>query len=227
MSAGQLIDGVSAVYGFYMELKNRYRIDFFDIGGGLPVPYRDTDTPLRFDEYAGALRQRCPTLFEPEIRLITEFGRTVHAGCGWVASRIEYIVRHDEAISTIYIHVGADMFLRKAYRPDDWHHDICVCDCSGKLRSGPVSMFHIAGPLCFAGDYVERYVSLPANVCEGDYVLIQDAGAYTFSMWSLYNSRQFPTILGYEGKGEFFHCLRPRQSPDDIVAFWSSGKTDR
>lgn len=227
MSAGQLIDGVAAVYEFYMELKDRHRIDFFDIGGGLPVRYRDTDTPLRFDEYAGALRQRCPALFEPEICLITEFGRAVHAGCGWVASRIEYIVRHDEAISTIYIHVGADMFLRKAYRPDDWHHDIRVCDCAGKLRSGPVSRFHIAGPLCFAGDYVGRRVSLPATVREGDYVLIQDAGAYTFSMWSLYNSRQFPAIIGYEGKGELFRCLRPRQSPDDIVAFWSAVTTDR
>jgi diaminopimelate decarboxylase len=96
------------------------------------------------------------------------------------------------------------MFLRKAYRPDDWHHDISVCDSSGKLLTGTQREFRVAGPLCFADDYLDRSVSLPANISEGDYVIIHDAGAYTFSMWSMYNSRQFPSIIGYEGAGDNF-----------------------
>ena len=113
------------------------------------------------------------------------------------------------------------MFVRETYRSDDWYHDINVCDSTGRLRTGQEATYHIAGPLCFSGDYIRRNVKLPADVCEGDYVLIHDTGAYTFSMWSLYNSRQFPVILGYEEAGKAFHRLRHRQSEDDIAKFWS------
>lgn len=225
MSREQLLDGVGAVYDFFIEARGSAEIHDFDIGGGLPAKYRESDTPTQFNEYATALRQRCPALFDPEVFLVTEFGRSVHASCGWVASKIEYVIEHGDAAPTLLVHVGADMFLRKAYRPDDWHHDISVCDSSGRLRTGPQRLFRVAGPLCFAGDYLDSGVSLPANVTEGDYVLIHDAGAYTFSMWSMYNSRQFPTIIGYEGTGESFRCLRRRQSTDDIVDFWSAGGT--
>lgn len=223
MSREQLLDGVGTAYDFFIEAKENAKINVFNIGGGLPAKYRESDTPIQFDEYANLLRQRFPALFDPEVSLVTEFGRAIHAGCAWVASRIEYVVEHDDSTSTLLTHVGADMFLRKAYRPDDWHHDISVCDSRGQFRTGPQKAFRVAGPLCFAGDYLDQSVFLPANINEGDYVIIHDAGAYTFSMWSMYNSRQFPPIIGYEGEGENFHFLRPRQSLDEIVRFWSAG----
>ncbi|MEK6301027.1 MAG: diaminopimelate decarboxylase [Acidobacteriota bacterium] len=223
MSLEQLLGGVGAVYDFFIELRESAEIRFFNIGGGLPAKYRESDTPAQFKEYATMLRQRCPGLFDPDVFLLTEFGRSVHASCGWVASRIEYLIEHKDSAATLVVHVGADMFLREAYRPDDWHHDISVCDSSGRLRTGPQRMFRVAGPLCFAGDYLDRSVSLPSNVTEGDYVIIHDAGAYSFSMWSMYNSRQFPAIIGYNGGGERFRFLRPRQSLDQIVDFWSGG----
>lgn len=223
MSHKQLLDGVGAVYDFFVQSRDNAPIHVFNIGGGLPAKYRESDTPVQFKEYSTALSQRCPALFDPGVSLITEFGRSVHASCGWVASRIEYVVEHGDAMPTLFVHVGADMFLRKAYRPNDWHHDISICDSSGRLRTGPQRMYSVAGPLCFAGDYIDRGVSLPANVSEGDFLLIHDAGAYTFSMWSIYNSRQFPAIIGYEGAEKRFRCLRRRQLAEEIVDFWSGG----
>jgi len=221
MSREQLLDGVGAVYDFFMELRESVDIRVFNIGGGLSAKYRESDMPTQFKEYAAALLKRCPALFDPEVSLVTEFGRSVHASCGWVASRIEYVIEHDASTVTLVVHVGADMFLRKAYRPQDWHHDISVCDSRGRLRRGPQEMFRVAGPLCFSGDYLDRSVSLPTSISEGDYIIIHDAGAYTFSMWSMYNSRQFPAMIGYHGEGESFRFLRPRQSLDQIVDFWS------
>jgi diaminopimelate decarboxylase len=225
MSLEQLLKGVSAVYDFFVQLRESANICVFNIGGGLPARYQNSDVPTEFNEYAASLFHRCPALFEPDVSLVTEFGRSLHAGCGWVASKIEYIIEHDNSATTLIGHVGADMFLREAYRPNDWHHDLSVCESSGKLRQGPQKQFSVAGPLCFAGDYLGRSVSLPANTSEGDYLIIHDAGAYTFSMWSMYNSRQFPAIIGYfnKGDGEGFRCLRSRQSLNDIVAFWSKG----
>jgi diaminopimelate decarboxylase len=227
MSSEQLLDGVGAVYDFFIESKEKANINVFNIGGGLPTRYKESDKPVEFAEYAKLLLQRFPALFEPDLSLVTEFGRSVHASCAWVASKIEYVLEHDESAPTLIVHVGADMFLRKAYRPDDWHHDISVCDSNGRLRTGAQRLFHVAGPLCFAGDYLGRSIYLPENTGEGDYVIIHDAGAYTFSMWSMYNSRQFPSIIGYEGDREGFRSLRRRQSLDEIVCFWSAGGAER
>ncbi len=226
MSLDQLLDGVGAVYDFFIDIKTTTKtanIDTFNIGGGLPAKYKETDTPSQFSEYATAIQKRCPDLFAPNILLCTEFGRSIHASCGWVASKVEYIVDNDSSKSTLLTHLGADMFLRKAYSPDDWHHELSIYDSTGQLREGTNKQYQVAGPLCFAGDYLSRDVSLPADICKGDRLIIHDAGAYTFSMWSLYNSRQFPAIIGYEGDVTRFECLRRRQSIDEIVAFWSCG----
>ena len=222
MSLDQLAAGVGAVYDLFVDLRRTTAVDTFNLGGGLPAPYRAADVPATYAAYVAALRARCPDLFAADVNLITEFGRSLHAGCGWVASRIEYVTEHADGTATLYVHVGADMFVRRAYRPDQWYHDLSVCDAGGRLRDGPARRTSVAGPLCFAGDYLARDVALPADVRPGDVLLIHDAGAYTFSMWSLYNSRPLPAVLGYESGGDRFHLLRPRQTTDDIVAFWSA-----
>ena len=119
------------------------------------------------------------------------------------------------------IHVGADLFLRKCYRPEDWHHEVFVVDRSGKIKGGTdKNKYVIAGPLCFAGDVIAKEIQLPV-VEQGDYIIIKDTGAYTLSMWSRYNSRQIPKIIGYIEDGNEFEIIRDRESLDDIMEFWS------
>jgi diaminopimelate decarboxylase len=155
----------------------------------------------------------------PPFRLITEFGRWTYTNCGWTVSRVEY-VKHDPGINTAMIHVGADLFLRECLNPRDWSHAYLVFDRDGNLKPGRDSNpWNLAGPLCFSGDILAREITLPA-VEEGDYVAIRDSGSYTFSMWSRYNSRQTPRILGYQQDGEQFSILKERESPDDTCKFW-------
>jgi diaminopimelate decarboxylase len=65
-----------------------------------------------------------------------------------------------------------------------------------------------------------RQLPLP-HARAGDYLLIHDAGAYTLSMWSRYNSRQLPKVLGYD-KREGLRLLKERESLDEVWRFWSS-----
>lgn len=222
MSKEQLLAGVSAIFELFTDARQHATPHVFNIGGGLPAQYRDTEVPMQFEEYSVALRERIPELFGDDVSIVTEFGRSVHASCGWVATKVEYVSDPFDDIPTVFVHVGADMFLRKAYRPDDWHHDISVCDQSGRLRTGEGKIYQLAGPLCFAGDFIDRHVYLPRDIREGDYVLIHDAGAYTFGMWSMYNSRLFPPIIAYGERSGAFRCIRRRQTPEDIVAFWAA-----
>lgn len=219
----QLVLGVRAVLDFVLEINAETggRITSFDLGGGLPADYgqKGFDAPS-FTSYAAALREGCPELFSGDFRLMTEFGRAVHANAGFAASRVEYVKPQGD-IRTAVIHLGADMFLRKCYNPADWHHEFSVCDQNGQLKDAPKRAYRIAGPLCFAGDLPGRDVMLP-EIEPGDWILIHDTGAYTLSMWSRYNSRAVPAVLGYTtpNVSDEFIELKKRETPEDVLKFW-------
>jgi diaminopimelate decarboxylase len=222
-----LIKGIDTVLIFVKEV-NRFferkniqrRIDIFDIGGGLPVSYHRNKEPFSMSNYCQELKLRFKELFDTNFKLITEFGRYIHANTGWVASRVEYVKR-GTTVDTAMIHVGADLFLRKCYRPHEWHHEITVVDRYGKIKTGrDINKYMIAGPLCFEGDIIAKEIDLP-NVEEGDYILIHDTGAYTLSMWSRYNSRQIPKVIGYYQDGKIFETIKEREDVEKVWEFWS------
>ena len=222
-----LLEGVARVLSFVHEVNNALstransrRINIVDLGGGLPVAYYRDEHATRMSQYKDSLFARFPELFSGEFKLFTEFGRYIYANTGWVASRVEYVKRGDSR-KTAMIHVGADMFLRECYNPQDWHHEISVADHTGKHKVGlDDTKYFIAGPLCFAGDLIARDIELPP-IDPGDYVIIHDTGAYTLSMWSRYNSRQIPKVVGYYNDGSAFETLKQREDVESILRFWA------
>jgi diaminopimelate decarboxylase len=78
---------------------------------------------------------------------------------------------------------------------------------------------HVAGPLCFSGDFLARDRMLPA-IEVGDILVFHDTGAYTMGMWSRHCSRGMPAVVGIEDDGTF-RTLRKRESTLDMVRFWS------
>lgn len=217
-----LVAGVGAVYDLAGEINAALgpgRIRRFDLGGGLPVAYREGDAPPTPQQYATALAQRCPGLFSGEFELVTEFGRFLHAPCGLAASRVEY-VKHQPGHRTAILHLGADMFVRECYNRDLWHHTVTLLTPDGREKHGPTASWHLAGPLCFSGDFPVWEAALPV-VAPGDWVVIHDVGAYTLAMWSRYNSRQMPRIVGL--RQGLFTVLRERETPCDVARFWRGG----
>lgn len=203
--------------------RNGRKLEFIDIGGGLPVTYRDDEPAMPLDDYASALQKHCPELFDGNYQVITEFGRYLHANAGHAITKVEYVKEFAEA-SIIVVHLGADFLLRKAYSPDDWHHEITLLGPDGRPKKPhQTKKYTVAGPLCFAGDIIARDVELPIAE-EGDHILIHDTGAYTLSMWSRYNSRQIPPVLALTDKGGSTKLLREGESPDDLIAFWQGDK---
>jgi diaminopimelate decarboxylase len=192
-------------------------VSIFDIGGGLPVSYKGDRTPVLMADYAKEIAKLFPLLFTSSFSLFTEFGRWVHVNAGWTVSRVEY-VKHDPGINTAMIHAGADLFLRECLNPKSWQHEYSVFDKMGNPKSGKDrTPYNLAGPLCFSGDILARHISLPVTE-EGDYLVIHDTGGYTFSMWSRYNSRQTPRIIGYAE--ELFEILKERESFEEVAGFW-------
>jgi len=214
-----LVAGVGAVYDLALEIKRDVgpdRVVIFDIGGGLPAAYRDEDQPPTPASYVAALAARCPGLFSGSLTLVTEFGRALHAPCAMAVSRVEYVKtqpRHKTAV----LHLGADLFVRECYNPRSWSHRTRLLDTRGREKHGRQETWHLAGPLCFSGDFPVWRAKLP-TIESGDLVVIEDIGAYTLSMWSRYNSRPIPRVLGWHAGR--FTVLREREEPADIVRFW-------
>ncbi|MFT7582645.1 MAG: diaminopimelate decarboxylase [Myxococcota bacterium] len=193
------------------------RIDTIDIGGGLPTRYRSEDVVITPAEYVAAIEQADPALLD--YQLITEFGRSVQAPCGFAATRVEYIKELDGEPMAV-VHLGADFALRVAYHPDNWWLDMSVYSANGEPKElVDLKPMHVAGPLCFSGDFIARARMLPA-IEPGDILVLHDTGAYTMGMWSRHCSRGMPTVVGIEGDGTF-RTLRKRESTSDMVRFWS------
>jgi diaminopimelate decarboxylase len=219
-----LVDGIGVLYDFVMEMNQKRilrgmpSISVFDIGGGLPISYNTHTEPPSMEEYVAKIVERAPQLFNPgSFKPVTEYGRWTYTNSGWCASRVEYVKR-DPTVNTAMIHVGADLFLRECLNPKDWQHEYSVFDREGRLKSGIDTLpYNIAGPLCFSGDIIAKNVILP-KIEEGDFLVIHDTGGYTFSMWSRYNSRQTPRIIGY--RGEQFEIIKERESLEGLAGFW-------
>lgn len=194
------------------------QVSIIDIGGGLPAAYQEVDDPPSPNQYSDQLVRAVPQLMDGSVRLMTEFGRSVHAGCGIALSRVEYVREISNDHRMAVIHLGADFLLRPVYRSEDWKHEFLLFDPSGKPKTGPSEKVSVAGPLCFAGDILARELSMPRPE-PGDTIAIRDVGAYTLSMWSRHCSRGIPAVVGYERGG--VRQLRAAESPADIVRTWS------
>lgn len=222
MSIDQLVAGVRKTYKLAQEIQfvlaelDR-KLTFFDIGGGFPVSYSAAQKAPDLKLYAEALQKCCPRLFDGSLQLITEFGRYVFANSAFAISQIEYI-KETEADDVLVVHLGADFMLRTAYKPEDWPHSFSICTAKGQLKENNQKSYSIAGPLCFGGDFIGHSVALP-QVEDKDLLLIKDVGAYTLSMWSRYNSRRMPMVLGlHAGKVKL---LKKRENLADILKFWT------
>ena len=195
------------------------QIDLVDIGGGLAVNFDSDEIKPAFIEYADRLRSGVPELFSGKYRVKTEFGRTIFAKSGFIASRIEYTkISGGKRIAAS--HAGAQIATRTVFMPDHWKIRLSVFDSSGRLKTGPEVEQDVAGPLCFAGDMVGTGRFLPL-IEPGDYVVLHDTGAYYFSNPFYYNALPAPTVYAAETGIEdvvSFSVWRRQQTMDEMLA---------
>lgn len=185
-------------------------LDFLDFGGGLGIPYRADDPSFPLEDFLGAFAplvaaERARRAPRPlEVRF--EPGRSVVGSCGSLLVRATSAKpREDRRI------IGVDSGFSQLWRPmiyDAWH------EIRNLSRPGaPLEPHDVAGNVCESGDLFARSRPLPrAEV--GDLLLIEDAGAYGFSMASPYNTRGRPVEILVKTNGSL-HQIRRRETIED------------
>lgn len=161
-----------------------------DIGGGLPSePLMPETVMQRYGELVARI------FSGSAYQLTTEFGQWVHAEAGFAVSRIEYVLPP----ATVFIHLGADFFMRDAYtRARDFPISIWASDATEKCTNR--REYDIAGPLCFAGDYLAQSIALPEDITDTDFMMIDHTGANTYGLWSRHCSRSVPAVWAWNGR---------------------------
>lgn len=192
-------------------------LTYLDIGGGFPAVYEEGEQQTGMERLVAYIQDYCPKVFT-EYEVFTEFGRFVHAHNAWVLSDVEYVTPYQEQPIAM-VHTGADMFVREIYQPGSPRHQMSVLDADGFLKPSGEHSAHIAGPLCFAGDFIDKNRIL-ADIKEGDKLVIADAGANAIGMWSRHCSRACPKVIAYSLKHNTIQIIKERETMEDIIRFW-------
>jgi diaminopimelate decarboxylase len=165
------------------------------------------------------LQQRVPELFSGKYTVKTEFGRSIFAKNGFIASRIEY-TKNSGGRRIAISHAGAQIATRTVFIPESWKIRLSVFGPSGQAKKGEEVSQDIAGPLCFAGDMIGSERMLPL-IEPGDYVVLHDTGAYYFSNPFFYNALTAPAVYGaavIDDDFVDFTVWRRQQTVDDMLA---------
>jgi len=165
------------------------KIKVLDIGGGLPTESLGAQTQMEAYGHIVAEVFRGSSYL-----LVTEFGQWVQAEAGFALSAIEYVL----APNKLFIHLGADFFMRDAYTKAR-SFPMTVWNGDATQVQGMDKAYDIAGPLCFAGDYLAHGIHLPAVLQEGQYLFVDHTGANTYALWSRHCSRTMPATWAWDG----------------------------
>jgi len=205
------------------ELKSKYAIKFFSIGGGMGIIYRralESGSGKWWHDHGGessafSIRDYADAIVPPSrqlgIRIVVEPGRFLVGNAGVLLTRVGYIKKSGAKKFAI-----VDAGMNDLIRPALYHsyHEIVPVKETKSERERKISKIDIVGPVCESGDFFALDREMP-KLDEGDLLAIMSGGAYGFVMASNYNSRPLPA----EGlvRGDKFALIRKRQTWKDLV----------
>jgi diaminopimelate decarboxylase len=218
-SSNPFVEAVEKVAPLVEELKEKYGIEFFSIGGGIGIVYEDTlasgdstwwdkrdEKPLTIEEYSSRL---VPLLKPLGLKIIMEPGRFMVGNAGVLLTEVLYEKRGSAKTFQIIDAAMNDLIRPALY---EGHHDIVPVK---EPVDGTTEAVDIVGPVCESGDFFAQNRELPP-LDSGDRIALLSAGAYGFVMASNYNTRPMPAEILVDGN--VAHVIRKRQSLDDLIA---------
>jgi diaminopimelate decarboxylase len=225
---------IEKVASLVRDLKSKYAIKFFSIGGGMGIIYRRAlesgtgkwwrdhgpacaGSAFSVRDYAEAI---VPPLRDLDIRILVEPGRFLIGNAGILLTRVRYIKQTGSKKFAI-VDAGMNDLIRPALYQS--YHEIVPCRASAaadadssrsRSTSKGLEKIDIVGPVCESGDFFALEREMP-EVREGDLLAIMSAGAYGSVMASNYNSRPLPAEALV--RRDKFALIRKRQTWEDLV----------
>ena len=219
-SIAPFIEAVEKVIPLVTELKAKYGIEFWSIGGGIGIIYKHSlesgsanwwegqpvaERPLTIERYGQEL---VPRLKDLGLKILLEPGRYIVGNAGVLLTKCLY-EKKGSAKTFKIVDAGMNDLIRPALY--EGHHEIVPLT---KPSSNDLIKVDVVGPICESGDFFCQDRELP-DFNPGDTVALMSAGAYGFVMASNYNSRPLPAEILVEGATAT--VVRKRQTVDDLI----------
>jgi diaminopimelate decarboxylase len=220
--AAPFVAAIEKLAPLVSELKSKYAIEFFSVGGGLGIVYESSvasgsvdwwtsqrSHPLTIQQYVDAI---LPPLTRLGLRILLEPGRLLVGNAGILLTRVCYIKETTQKKFAI-IDAGMNDLIRPALY-GSYHEIVPVEDSSSSMSKDKTVKMDIVGPVCESGDFFAQDREMP-ELRAGDLLAVMSAGAYGFVMASNYNSRPLPAEALV--RGDKLALIRKRQTIDDLI----------
>ncbi|MDH4477016.1 MAG: diaminopimelate decarboxylase [Verrucomicrobiaceae bacterium] len=219
-SVGPFVEAVEKVKPLVKEMKAKYGLQFFSIGGGIGIVYKQSldsgsqdwwslegneSHPLTIQAYADAV---VPLLEDLGLRILLEPGRFMVGNAGVLLTKVVYEKRGKAKVFKIVDAAMNDLIRPTLY--EGWHQIVPVQSKPGEENE----LSDVVGPICETGDYLAQNRELPP-LNAGDVLAVMSAGAYGFTMASNYNTRTMPAEILVDGSEAY--VVRERQTLEDLV----------
>ena len=185
-------------------------IEFVDFGSGFKVPYKEGDNETNIEVMGDRISTRFNDFCQEygrELTLIFEPGKYLVSAAGSLLTKVN-VVKSTPNI----VFVGVDSGLNHLIRPmmyDAYHHITNISNNDESVQK----VYSVVGYICENDTFGHNRKM--SKVSEGDILRIHNAGAYSFSMSSNYNSRFRPAeVMTYKGKD---YLIRERETFDDLL----------
>ncbi len=178
-----------------------------DLGGGLGIPYRRSNSAPPLPIEYGAMIKRILGHLGCEIEI--EPGRLIVGNAGLLVAQVLYVKSGEDRDFLILDAAMNDLIRPAMYGA---HHDILPL--IEEEPGIPTRPYDVVGPVCETGDTFARGQLLPP-LGAGDLVAFRSAGAYGAVMASEYNSR--PLVPEVMVSDDQFAVIRPRPSLDEMI----------
>jgi diaminopimelate decarboxylase len=218
--AAPFAEAIAKVTPLIEELKRRYSLEFFSVGGGMGIIYRralesgsgkwwhehgSEAAAFSVADYRDAI---VPPLRQLGLRVLLEPGRFLVGNAGVLLTRVQYLKQAAQK-KFVIVDAGMNDLIRPALY-QSYHEIVPVREPNDKARES----VDVVGPVCESGDFFAQDRELPL-VSAGDLLALMSAGAYGFGMASNYNSRPLPAEVLVQG--DRCSLIRRRQTIEDLV----------
>lgn len=220
-SVAPFVEAVKKVTSFVTELKANYGIQYFSIGGGMGIVYKDAlasgqqawwdalpadQRPLTPETYGEALT---PLLAPLGLKILLEHGRFMVGNAGVLLARVEHLKR-GAGKNFLIVDTAMNDLVRPAMY--DSYHEIVPVRRDSSRRA---LVADIVGPICESGDCFAKDRQIQ-EVGEGELVAFMSAGAYGYAMANRYNTRSMPAEVLVQGSA--FELINARETFDQQIA---------
>jgi len=191
------------------------KFEFFNIGGGIGIPYRPEDKCFNMPALAREAKiqlQKFDQKHGYSPRLFMECGRFITGPQGvLVATVINRMTKYREYVGVNASTMSANP--RPAIYETAYQH-ISILDPNGRPKQGDEEVVDVVGPLCENNDKFAKQRLLP-RVEMGDIMVQHDTGAHCLAMGGNYNGWLRPKELLLHPDGSI-ELIRRAETIDDL-----------